>query len=287
MPTQRKSKTMLARRSNRLIALAAIVTSFAPAGTMAQVRSRSADQATFVDTVELSKKSAMVVLARVTHLEPVAASARGSLSATHRRYYAEASTRTLLYGQNGIGGSLRYLVDLPAGPASGAMDIEGKQVFLFAAPVPGHPQEIRLVEPTAQQFWSPDRENRLRSVLRALVSPRSSAPVTRVRELSFVPGNLAGQGRTQIFLDTKKGPATIAVRHVPGGPESWGVSFSELTGGDLHPPAPDTLDWYNLACFLPASPPQSAYTSRTFAAKEQAYADYRMVVAALGPCERS
>jgi hypothetical protein len=80
---------------------------------------------------------------------------------------------------------------------------------------------------------------------------------------------------------------TIAVRHMPGQPETWGVSLSELTGGDLHPPSKDTLEWYNLACFLPVSPPQSAYVSGTFPSKQQAYADYRMVLAALGPCERS
>ncbi|WP_395337408.1 hypothetical protein WBP06_22745 [Novosphingobium sp. BL-8H] len=278
---------MRALRQNLLTGLVAMACSIVPNISLAQVRSGSADQGTYVDTVELSKKAAMVVLARVTHLEPVTAAAPGSLSSTHRRYYAEARTRALLYGQSGIGGSLRYLVDLPANSASGATDLEGKDVFLFGALVPGHPQEIKLVEPTAQQFWSPERESRLRSVLRALVSAPTSAPVTRVRELNYVAGNLAGQGRTQIFLDTQRGPATIAVRHVPGQPETWGVSFSELTGGDLHPPAPDTLDWYNLACFLPASPQQSAYTSATFAAKEQAYSDYRMVVAALGPCERS
>ncbi|KPH66161.1 MULTISPECIES: hypothetical protein [unclassified Novosphingobium] len=278
---------MPARLPILLIGLAAATCSLISSASRAQVRSLSADQATYVDTVELSKKADLVVLARITQLKPVAGTAPGTGLPNHRRYYAEASTRALLYGKNGIGGSLQYLVDLPEASAQSATDWMGKDVFLFASRVPGRPKEIKLVEPAAQQLWSPERESRLRGVLRALVSPRAPAPVTGVRELGYVPGNLAGQGRTQIFLDTKKGPVTIAVRHMPGQPENWGVSFSELTGGDLHPPTKDTLEWYNLACFLPASPPQSAYVSGAFPSKQQAYADYRMVLAALGPCERS
>lgn len=277
---------MTARLSSALLGLATALCLAAPDTGMAQVRSRLADQATYADTVELSRKADLVVLARVTRMEPVAATS-GSLPPTHRRYYAQATTRALLYGKSGIGGSLRYLVDMPAEPANGAADLTGKDVFLFASRVPGRPQELKLVEPTAQQLWSPERESRLQSVLRALVSPATSAPVTRVRELGFVQGNLAERGLTQIFLDTAKGPATISVRHEPGQSASWGVSFSEVATGALLPPAKETLAWYNLACFLPPSPPQSAYVSGTFAAKQQAYADYRMVLAALGPCARS
>jgi len=275
------------RLSTLQIGLAAATCSVAPSAALAQVRSHSADQGTYVDTVELSKKADLVVLARVTQMKPVATSTPGALLPSHRRYYTEASTKALLYGQSGIGGSLRYLVDLPVTPGEGTANLTGKDVFLFASPVPGRPEEIKLVEPTAQQLWSPEREDRLRAVLRALVAPRAPGPATGVRELSYVPGNLAGQGRTQIFLDTKKGPVTISVRHVPGQAETWGVSLSEVTEGDLRPPARDTLEWYNLACFMPASPPQSAYVSGPFSSKQQAYADYRMVLAALGPCERS
>lgn len=267
--------------------LAAAACLIAPNLAKAQVRSRSLDQGTYVDTVELSKKADLVVLARVTRMEPVPATASGPSSSTRRLYYAEASTRALLYGQSGIGGSLRYLVDLSAASAESVAALKNRDVFLFAKRVPGRPQEIRLVEPTAQQLWSPERETRLRSVLRALVAPGASAPVTGVRELTFVQGDLAGQGLTQILLDTNKGRATISVRHEPGRAETWGVSFSEVAGGPLRPPAGETLEWYNLACFMPPSPPQNAYVSGTFAAKQQAYADYRMVLAALGACARS
>ncbi len=278
---------MSVRLSHVLTGLAASISLAVPFPATAQVRSGSVDQSTYVDTVELAKKSGLVILARVMKMEPVDTATSGSLLPAHRRYYAEASTRALLYGKSGIGGSLRYLVDLPATGEQSAAELRGKDVFLFASPVPGHPRQIKLVEPTAQQLWSPERESRIRSVLRALVSAKTSAPVTRVRELAFVQGNLAGQGLTQIFLDTKKGPATIAVRHQPGRAESWGVSFSAVAAGASMPPGKETLEWYNLACFLPPSPPQSAYVSGSFAAKQQAYADYRMVIEALGPCDRS
>ncbi|MDF2640286.1 MAG: hypothetical protein K0R64_3270 [Novosphingobium lindaniclasticum] len=275
------------RIANLVAGLAASICLIVPGFAEAEVRALSADRGTYVDTVELSKKAELIVLARVTHMEPVTPANSGSLSPVHRRYYAEANTRALLYGQNGIGGSLRYLVDLPADASPSAADLTNKDIFLFASHVPGRPAELKLVEPTAQQLWSPERESRLRAVLRSLVSPRRSAPVTRVRELAFVPGSLAGEGLTQIFLDTKKGRATISVRHQPDNRKTWGVSFTEVAGRDPLPPAQETLEWYDLACFLPPSPPQSAYVSGTFAAKQQAYSDYRMVLASLGPCERS
>jgi hypothetical protein len=112
--------------------------------------------------------------------------------------------------------------------------------------------------------------------------------VTRVRELLYVPGNLAGQGRTQIFLDTKGGKsASIAVRHQPGQAPAWGVSFSNIAARAGTPPALETLEWYSLACFLPGSPPASANVSSSYADQQQALSDYQMVRNALGPCNRT
>jgi hypothetical protein len=53
------------------------------------------------------------------------------------------------------------------------------------------------------------------------------------------------------------------------------------------PPQPGTLEWYRLACFLPDNPPQNANISESFASRRQAEADYRLVVGALGECQRS
>lgn len=238
----------------------------------------------YPDLVELSKRAGMVIKARVQTISRLDPTQVRNSTALHDRFYAEAQTEALIYGRQGIGPSLRYLVDLP----QDRPELSGREVLLFAWRVPNKPSDIKLVDPTAQVLWTPTQEARVRSILSELVLSGAPSPVTRVRELMFVPGNLAGQGQTQIFLDTRGGrSAAITVRHQPGMEPSWGVSFSQVAAGTEAPPRPDSLAWYSLACFLPAYPPAAANVSRSSAKQEQALADYRMVVSSLGPCNRT
>jgi hypothetical protein len=224
-------------------------------------------------------------VAKTTRIED--ARARG-LQPGFGRFYVEANTRALLSGASGVGESVRYLVDLPLDARGKAAKLKKQDVLLFARAVPGRPGELQLVSPRAQLPWSPPLEERLRVVLQALVAPDAPARVTGVRELLYVPGNLAGQGETQIFLNTADGSAaSITVRHEPGEPPRWGASFSELVGDLGKPPARETLEWYRLACFLPNNPPAAANISSSEAARRQALADYRMVLGELGVCDRS
>lgn len=238
----------------------------------------------YPDLVELSKRAGMVIKARVQTVSRLDPAQVRNPTALHDRFYAEAQTEALIYGRQGIGASLRYLVDLPPDRP----ELSGRDVLLFAWRVPDETGDIKLVDPTAQVLWSPVQEARVRSILTELVVPGAPSPVTRVRELMFVPGNLAGQGQTQIFLDTKGGgSAAITVRHQPGSAPSWGVSFSQVAAGTKAPPPQDSLAWYSLACFLPAYPPAASNVSRSSAKQEQALNDYRMVVSSLGTCNRT
>ncbi|MCJ2181481.1 hypothetical protein MTR62_01975 [Novosphingobium sp. 1949] len=204
------------------------------------------------------------------------------------RFYVEAQTLGLLAGSSGIGASLRYLVDLPLDARGKGPNLKKQDVMLFARAVPGRPGEVQLVSPDSQLLWTPALDSRLRDLLRQMVAPDAPAPITGVRELLYVPGNLAGQGETQIFLKTKDGSAaSITVRHQPGQGDVWGASFSELVADVTRPPEPDTLEWYRLACFLPPYPPAQANVSADYEAKRQAQEDYRFVLAKLGPCERT
>jgi hypothetical protein len=240
---------------------------------------------TYPDLVELSKRAGMVIKARIQTISRLDAAQVRNPTALHDRFYAEAQTEALIYGRQGIGPSLRYLVDLP----QDRPEVSGREVLLFAWRVPNKASDIKLVDPTAQVLWTPVEDARVRSILNELVAPGAPSPVTRVRELMFVPGNLAGQGQTQIFLDTKGGQsAAITVRHQPGMAPSWGVSFSQVaSAGGGSPPPHDSLAWYSLACFLPAYPPAAANVSRSSAKQEQALNDYRMVVSSLGTCNRT
>lgn len=271
---------------------ALIVGSFATLGAAALVPAgpahaqASAQPAgpSYPDLVELSKRAGMVIKARVQTISRLDPAQVRNPTALHDRFYAEAQTEALIYGRQGIGASLRYLVDLPLDRP----ELSGRDVLLFAWRVPGKASDIKLVDPTAQILWSPAQEARLRSILTELVVPGAPSPVTRVRELMFVPGNLAGQGQTQIFLDTRDGRgAVITVRHQPGYAPNWSASFSQVAAGTGAPPARDSLAWYSLACFLPAYLPDAANVSRSSAKQEQALDDYRMVVSSLGSCNRT
>lgn len=256
--------------------------------SQAQAPSAQASEPTYADIADLADSSGMVVLAQVKKLLRVEDERAPGLAPGHGRYYVEAKTKSLLTGSAPLGESVKYLVDLPLDSRGKPPKLKKTDVFLFARAVPGRPDELQLVTPTAQRPWTEAGEARLRGILKSLVSPDAPAVISGVRELFYVPGTLAGQGETQIFLKTEDGSAaSITVRHHPGAPPAWGVSFSELVANVGHPPERNTLAWYRLACFLPNSPPSDANVSDGYAARKQAEADYRMVLGDLGVCERN
>lgn len=245
-------------------------------------------QVTYADIADLADSAGLVVIAQVAKMTRVDDARAPGLAPGYGRFYIEARTRTLLTSKAPLGEEIKYLVDLPLDRRGKPPKLKKTDVILFARSVPGRPGEIQLVTPTAQQPWSQPAEARLRSILSSLIAPDAPARVTGVRELMFVPGTLAGEGETQIFLTTRDGSAaSITVRHQAGSAPTWGVSFSELVADVGHPPQPDTLEWYRLACFLPNVPPPGANVSDGYAARAQAEADYRMVLGELGPCRRT
>jgi len=243
---------------------------------------------TYADLVDLADSAPLVIHARVAKMLRVEDERAPGLKPGMARFYVQASTVALLAGRTGLGESLAYLVDLPLDARGKAPNLKKQDVLLFARPVAGRAGELQLVSPGAQARWSEALDVRIRGVLQALVSPDAPAKVTGVREMLYVPGTLAGQGETQIFLTTQDGSAaSLTVRHQPGAPAAWGASFSELVADVNRPPRPETLEWYRLACFLPNVPPPGANVSEGFAARQQAEADYRMVLGELGVCRRS
>jgi hypothetical protein len=243
---------------------------------------------TYADLADLSDSAPLVLRAQVRKLARVENERAPGLRPGWGRFYVKAETRALLTGGAALGESLTYLVDLPLDERGKPPRVKKQDVLLFARLVPGRPGELQLIAPDAQLLWDEATEARLRSILTDLVAADAPEPITGVREIIHVPGNLAGQGETQIFLSTSDASAaSISVRHQPGMPPQWGVSFSELMADFGNPPRRDTLAWYRLACFLPDAPPRGANHSETASARAQAAADYRMVLGELGACNRT
>ncbi len=245
-----------------------------------------APSATYADLADLADSASLVLRAQVrklAQLEPVRA--RG-VRPGWGRFYVEAKTGALLAGGSVLGKSLRYLADLPLDARGKPPRLKKAMVLLFARAAPGRPGELQLVAPDAQIVWDAASEAKLRAILTELLSPGAPAGITGVREAIHVPGTLAGEGETQMFLGTRDGSAaSIAVRRQPGAAPSWGVSFSEVLDGGKPPPR-ETLAWYRLACFLPPALPRGVNLSETDADRAAADADYRLVRSELGACPR-
>lgn len=234
-----------------------------------------ADSAPLVLRVEV-RKLARVEPERATGVQPGMG-----------RFYVEARVKALIAGNAVLGEEQRYLIDLPVDPRGKPPPLSRKQVLLFARAVPAQPGVLQPVIRDAQLPWNPETETSLRAILTELLASGAPGKISGVREAIHVPGALAGEGETQVFLSTPDGSAaSISIKRKPGEAPVWGASFSELTDNGV-PPARDTLAWYRLACFLPPDLPPGTNLSETPEDRAQAQLDYRFVMAALGPCPRT
>ncbi len=282
---------MCAAGRNFLIAVAGLGCAILPpapaqAGTI--IPAAPPSPVTYADLADLADSAPIVLRAEVRKMAPVDPARARGVRPGWARYYVEARTSALLSGATSLGEALRYLVDLPLDARGKPPALKKKQVLLFARAIPARPGELQLVAPDAQLPWDARTEARLRSILAELIAPGAPGAITGVREAINVPGTLAGEGDTQIFLSTASGEAaSITVQHRPGVRPEWGASFSEVLARVGQPPARDTLAWYRLACFLPNVLPSAANLSETAAARAQAEADYRMVLGELGVCART
>jgi len=271
------------------VAAAALAAMAAPA--LAQAPQPSVASApsgpTYADLATLSDAADLVIRAQIrrqTALEPERAP---GLAPGFARLYIEARTLALLAGRSAVGESLAYLVDVPLDAKGKVPKLKNREMLLFADTVPGRPGEVRLVGPGAQIAYTPELEARLRPVLTELYSGDVPPRITGISDALAVPGTLAGESETQIFLATEdRSPVSITILRRPGQQVQWVVSWGEIIDSSARPPSAETLRWYRLACSLPAELPSNANLARDPAARRLAAGDYAFVIEALGPCER-
>lgn len=243
---------------------------------------------TYADIADLADAADLVVHARIKDAITVPAERATNVAPGHARVYIVAETIGLLSGSSSVGESLKYLVDVPLDARGKVPKLKKTEVLLFARPVPGRSDELQLVGPRAQLVWSPAVDGLAKPILAEFVAPDAAPAITGVRDALSVAGTLSGESETQIFLDTRSGdPVSITVVRRPGMEPVWGVSYSEIVDQAARPPAPDTLGWYRLACFLPQDLPGAANLSQDTPSRGRAVQDYRFVMQQLGPCPRA
>lgn len=242
----------------------------------------------YADLADLADASPLVARVQLRKLTPLEPGRAQNVRPGWGRFYVEAKTQEVIFGRVALGEAVQFLADLPLNPKGKPPPLKKKSVLLFAQPVPSRPGALQLVAPDAMLVWDAGLDARVRAVLGELNAPGAPQPIRGVREAIHVPGNLAGEGETQLFLATADGePAAITVRRAPGRAPEWSVSFSEVVGEAGDVPKPDTLRWYRLACFLPAGAAQRTNVLGTPRERTQALADLRFVLGELGPCPRT
>ena len=204
------------------------------------------------------------------------------------RLYVEATVQTLIRGANGLQAQVNYLVDVPLGGANRPPKLKKSRLLLLAAPVPGHPGTLRLVAPDAQLGWTPETEQRVRAILQEAATKGAPPHVTGVGNAFHVPGAIPGESETQIFLTTHNGrPISLNVLRRPQEEPRWAVALGEMVDEAATPPRPETLLWYQLACFLPPRLPDSAIASMNDTDATATRDDYQFILQRLGPCART
>lgn len=248
----------------------------------------AADQATYVDLVDLAERSDMVIKVEIRRQIVVEPERSPGLEPGFARLYIEARTLDLIAGSSAVGESLAFLVDVPLNAKGKPAKYKKRQMLLFADKVPGRRGSIQLTGKQAMLDYSPEFEARVRPILRALAARDVPPVVTGIGDALGVPGTLVGESETQIFVKTKDGsPVSITVLRRPGQPAVWGVSWGEIIDAAARAPSPGTLRWYRLACSLPARLPSSANLARDPQARRLAEVDYSFVMDQLGPCQRA
>jgi hypothetical protein len=243
--------------------------------------------ATYADMAELAEKASVVVVVEVRKQSVVQPERAQGLAAGHARLYVEARTVALLAASSPLGESVNYLVDVPLDAKGKPPKLRKQRFLVFADPVPNRPGSLQLVGPGAQVPATAETEQLARTVIAAFAAPDLPPKITGVRDVMSVAGNLVGESETQMFLDTASGqPVSLSVIRRPGMEPQWGVSWSEIVDQSARAPAPQTVEWYRLACSLPAQLPAEAYLQDDRTARARAEADYRFILQQLGPCER-
>lgn len=272
--------------SYRLLAiLAALVTAASAPVTSGQTTAASWSAA---DLADVFATSPIVARARIIEARGVDAAATTTRPANTARFYIVADLTTLIRGSGGVAPRVAWLVDVPLDARGRAPKLKKRDVLIAASPVAGRPAEVRLTARDAQLDWSAATEARVRAIVAAALAPDAAPAITGVGQAFHVPGTLAGESETQVFLTTASAqPVSLTILRRPGETPRWAVALGEIVDESAAPPVRDSFGWYRLACFLPPTLPAASVTTLSGEEADAARADYAVVLAGLGSCGRT
>jgi hypothetical protein len=267
-----------------LAAALTTITTPSPAATVPTLPSYGG----YADLADLALTAPVIVLATITSASRLRPEESPGVAPGKIRFYVTARVSALLKGRNGVPPVVTYLADVPLDAQGRPPKLRKAAVILFAAPVPGRPDELQLIAPDGQIGAPPAVEARVRAILTAAIARDAPPAITGIGNAFYVPGAVPGESETQIFLTTAdQRPVSLSILRRPGEEPRWAVALSEMTDEAALPPARDTLLWYRLACTLPPTLPASSTSELSPDNARAAAADYDVVIAGLGACQRA
>ncbi len=243
---------------------------------------------TYADTADLALASRIAAQIKIRNADALKAEQSPGLLPGRKRYLIVADMVSLIRGEGGVLPRITFLADIAPDGRGKFPKLAKAQMLVFAVPTPARPSEVRLVSPDALTPATPDALARVRSIL-SLANTNGAPPaITSITDVYHVAGAVAGEGETQIFLQTKSGlPVSVSVMRAMGQAPAWSVALGELVDQAAPPPARDTLLWYRLACFLPRALPPETLSDMDASTAEAARKDYFLVLSGLGTCPRT
>lgn len=286
--SQNRRRTLVAlARSAIGISTILALTHGNPAFSAVASISSPADGWHYADIADLFLESPIVLTARILEAIPVEDSRSATTAKGTIRYYLVADVVALIRGTGGVAPRVAWIADVPVDGRGKAPRLKKTQVILSALPVTGRPGEVRLAARDAMVPWSAPLEARIRDAVASGLATDGPPRITGIASAFHSPGNLPREGETQFFLTTTDAqPVSINVLRRPGIDPQWAVALGEIVDEAARPPAPETLGWYRLACFLPGELPATAVADLSPTDTAAARADYGFVMQSLGPCAR-
>ncbi|MBZ6379927.1 hypothetical protein B5C34_13940 [Pacificimonas flava] len=238
------------------------------------------------DLAELTLAAATIVRARIADTDEVRAERAPGLAPGFRRLLVEAEVVAVLAAPGAVPGDIRYLVDVPETRRGRAPRLEGEEVMLFLGPE-HRPGEFALAHKYGQQSWSGGTDEAVRKLLNNRAQMRGlTLGDAAVTSAFHVPGTIAGESESQIFVRTGEGrPLSLVVLRRPGQAPRVSVATGDIIDPNAPPPERGSLPALVLACSLPESLPGEVLEGSRDA--DALRADYQAAREALGGCERN
>ncbi len=269
-------------RTYHISGLAALMLSSCVTAQPAMVEAPSPSYAVVAQKVTGAPAIVDLTVTRAAELKPERA---GPLPAGIARVYIEANVNSLIRGSTGLPPQIRFLADIPTTSRGRAPELKNGRFFAFGR-ISGT-GELQLNGGDSLLPYGPQTDALVRGIAREAVAINAPPAITGVDSAFFVPGNLPGEGETQIFLSTATDqPIAISVLSRPGQERRWSVSLTEIVDIAADAPRRDTLLWYRLACNgLPARLPDAALTGSDPQRDARAREDYQFVRRSVGTCQ--